>query len=57
MSAPGAAPFRACGGFTVKRARAFDAHGDLFAQFFRIASQALCLLAEPLQLFESQFVL
>jgi hypothetical protein len=42
---------------TVKRARAFDAHGDLFAEFFGLASQPLGLLAEALQLSESQFVL
>jgi hypothetical protein len=42
---------------TVKRARTFDAKGDLFAEFFGVASEPLRLLAEALQLSESQFVL
>jgi hypothetical protein len=40
----------------VKRARAFDARGDLLAQFFGVASEALRLLAEALQFSESQFI-
>src|SRR5262245_57502484 len=42
---------------TVEGARAFEAGGDLFAQFFGVASQLFCLLAEPFQLLESKLLL